>query len=452
LKAFLPLRHLIRRLRLEHPLQGSLPATITIPTSPCTLLTYPIYAAFTTNQARVTMDWHNSPTPRSSSFREPPPSHGTMEMRVSQNQAELQQAISARQSNRSMSTNDRDDLERRYQQLQRKQVELEQELAKCKVTIKTQSDIIQKPQSGHKPFLQPPFENGSAYPIPGPCQTPISPPRFDPSGAVATAQNILRQSNSNADMPHSRPNYGSRSTPRPAKTTCQKDTSRRGSTFQRPFHEQNITPPLTNPYPASLPAMLGYGLTTGQRAQPLSSFCNANRINGTYQVQSQASKNSYLPGYTQHSSNQLSYPSQSSCRTLPQQQAPNTTPPLPTTLVRVINTAQDFGFSAKFDALFTMSERYAFAHINFPSSAKDAMLSSYIKGKLELVAGNSAGNLMSNGQTRYHIIARVINQWISKHVLRRTCFSGLDEEIDANIEMYASSIYQSGFFKFASCN
>jgi hypothetical protein len=385
------------------------------------------------------MDCYNSPTPRSSGLREPPPSHRTMEMRVSQNQAELQQAISARQSNRSMSVNDRDDLERRYQQLQRKQAELEQELAKCKVTIKTQSDIIQKPQSGHKPFPQPPFENRNAYP------TPIPPPRFDPSGTVAAAQNTLRQSNSYADMPHSKLNYGSRSAPRPAKVTDQKGTYQQGSTFQQPFHEQNINPPQTTPCPASLPGTLGYGLTTEQRAQPLSSIYNANQPHGTYQVQNQASKNPYLPGYSQQSPNQPSYSSQSSYPVIPQQQALEIALPMSGTLVRVTHTAQDLGFSANFDALFTMSERYAFAHINFPSSAKDSMLSSYIKGKLELVAGNSAGNLMSNGQTRYHIISRVINQWIGKHVLRRTCFSGLDEEIDANIEMYANSIYQSGF-------
>jgi len=373
------------------------------------------------------MDCYNSPTPRSSGLREPPPSHRTMEMRVSQNQAELQQAISARQSNRSMSVNDRDDLERRYQQLQRKQVELEQELAKCKVTIKTQSDIIQKPQSGHKPFPHPPFENRNAYPTPNLYPTPIPPPRFDPSGTVASAQNTLRQSNSYADMPHSKLKNGSRSTPGPTKVTY------------------NISPPRTNPCPASLPGTLGYGLTTEQRAQPLSSIYNANQPHGTYQVQNQASKNSYLPGYSQQSPNQPSYSSQSSYPTIPQQQSPEIALPMSGTLVRVTNTAQDLGLSAKFDALFTMSERYAFAHINFPSSAKDAMLSSYIKGKLELVAGNSAGNLMSNGQTRYYIIARVINQWISKHVLRRTCFSGLDGEIDANIEMHANSIYQSGF-------
>lgn len=391
------------------------------------------------------MDCYNSPTPRSSGLREPPPSHRTMEMRVSQNQAELQQAISARQSNRSMSVNDRDDLERRYQQLQRKQVELEQELAKCKVTIKTQSDIIQKPQSGHKPFPQPPFENRNTYPMPDPYPTPIPPPRFDPSGTVAAAQNTLRQSNSYADMPHSKLNYGSRSTPRPAKVTDPKGTYQRGNTFQQPFHEQNISPPRTNPCPASLPGTLGYGLTTEQRTQPLPSTYNANQPHGTYQVQNQASKNSYLPGYSHQSPNQPSYSSQGSYPAIPQQQAPEIAPPMSGTLARVTNTAQDLDFSAKFDALFTMSERYAFAHINFPSSAKDAMLSSYIKGKLELVAGNSAGNLMSNGQTRYYIIARVINQWISKHVLRRACFSGLDEEIDANIEMHANCIYQSGF-------
>src|ERR1700733_642288 len=158
------------------------------------------------------MDCYNSPTPRSSGRRESPRSHGAMEMRVPQNQAELQQAISARQSNRSMSTNDREDLERRYQQLQRKQVELEQELAKCKVTIKAQSDIIQKPQPGHKSFPQPAFESRNAYPTPGPCQTPASPPRFDPSGTVAAAPDTLQPSNRNADMLHRKPNYGSRET------------------------------------------------------------------------------------------------------------------------------------------------------------------------------------------------------------------------------------------------
>jgi hypothetical protein len=114
-----------------------------------------------------------------------------------------------------------------------------------------------------------------------------------------------------------------------------------------------------------------------------------------------------------------------------------------TTIVRVTNTTHNLSFATKFEALFTMSERYAFSHINFPSSAKDGMLSSYVKGKLEQVAGKSAGNLMSNGQTRYHIIARVMNQWVCKHILRRCCFSGLDQDVDKSIEMHTNSIYQS---------
>jgi hypothetical protein len=366
-----------------------------------------------------------------------------MEMRVSRNQAELQQAMSARQSTRSMSVNERDDMERRCLQLQRKQAELEEELARCKVTIQTQSQIIQKPQSAQRSLPQQNFENRSAYVMPGSHPRPIPPPRFDPSGTIATAQNALRQSNSYNSMPQAEQVYGSQSASTPAQSAYNQGQYQQRSGVPQPFHQQNISPLPTNPYLISLPGTLGYGLTTEQRSQPLTPAHTTILSQGGYHVQNQSSQNSHQPTPLQPSSNKLSYPSQSSYPAIPQQQATRPDLPMSTAIVRVTNTAQDLGFSAKFEALFTMSERYAFSHINFPSSAKDAMLSSYIKGKLELVAGKSAGNLMSNGQTRYHTVARVMNQWICKHVLRRTCFNGLDKDIDANIEMHAGSIYQS---------
>jgi hypothetical protein len=398
---------------------------------------------FSAHRSTAKMNDYTSPTPRRSVLREPPASHRTMEARVSRNQAELQQAMSARQSNRSMSVNERDDLERRCQQLQRKQAELEQELARCKITIKTQSQIIQKPQSAPKPFPEQHFENRTAYPIPGPYPRPIPPPRFDPSGTIATAKNALRQSNSFNSMPQAQPSYGSQPVPGPAQSAYNQGQYQQGSNFTQPFHQQNISPPPTNPYLTSLPGTLGYGLTADQRAQPLTPTHTTKQSHGGYHVQNQPSQNSYGPSQSQLSSNKPSYSSRSSYPATLQQQATKPTPPMSTALVKVTNTAQDLGFPAKFEALFTMSERYACSHINFPSSAKDGILSSYIKGKLELVAGNSAGNLMSNGQTRYHMVARVMNQWICKHILRRTCFSGLDKEVDANIEMHAGSIYQS---------
>ena len=151
-----------------------------------------------------------------------------------------------------------------------------------------------------------------------------------------------------------------------------------------------------NPNQACLPGTLGFGLTAEQRAQP--SF-----------------------------------------------QPTEPAPTMPTEVTKVTNTAQDQDFPAKFTAIFNMSERFAYSHINFPSSARDGMMSSYIKSKLSLVAGNSAGHLMSNGQTRYHIVTRIMNEWISKHVLKRSCFGGFDKQADANIERLANLIYQCRF-------
>ena len=391
------------------------------------------------------MNDYTSPTPRSSALHKPPATHRTMEARVSRNQAELQHAMSARQSTRSMSVNERDDLERRCQQLQRKQAELEEELARCKITIQTQSQIIQKPSSAQKPFPQQHFENRNAYPVPGPYSRPVAPPRFDPSGTITAAKNILRQSNSFNAMPQAEPSYGNRPVPRPASAAYNQGQYQQGSNNSQSFIQQNISPPPTNPYLTSLPGTLGYGLTAEQREQPLTPTHLTEPSRGGYHVPNQASQTSYQPPQSRQLSNKPSYSSQSSNPALPQQLAPKPPPPMSMALVKVTNTAQDLGFPSKFAALFTMSERYAFSHVNFPSSAKDGMLSSYIKGKLEQVAGASAGNLMSNGQTRYHLVARLMNQWICKHILRRSCFSGLDREVDTNIEMHAGSIYQSEF-------
>jgi hypothetical protein len=166
---------------------------------------------------------------------------------------------------------------------------------------------------------------------------------------------------------------------------------------------------------------------------------------GDYSAKKPFSQSSPQPPQSQARPTNPSYFSQSSFPATPHYQAPGPNPAMSMALVKVTNAAQDLGFSAKFEKLFTMSERYAWSHINFPSSAKDRMLSTYIKGTLTQVAGEATGNLMSTGQTRYHIVARVINQWICKHVLTRSCFGGLDHDVDKKIEMHAGSIYQCKF-------
>ena len=377
-----------------------------------------------------------SPTPRP--LQHHPTSHKTMEQRVSQCESELQQAISARQSNRSMSVVERDEKDRKIHELQ-------QELARCKVTIQTQSQVIQNPQSGHRPLSQQRFETRTAHYLPDRCPGVIPPPQFDPAGSIEKAKTARVPDTYNA-VPQANPTYGSQPAFRPPQNVYNQGLSQQASNFSGPLNQQVVSPPQTNPYPASLPGTLGYGLTAEQRAQPLTPAPIMNQPYGGYSAQNRPTSNSLQPIHSQPSSNQPSYSSQSPFPAVPQQQAGKPSKPMSTALLKVTNTAHDLGFPAKFEKLFTMSERFAYSHVNFPSSARDSMLSSYIKGKLEMVAGSkSAGNLMSNSQTRLHIVARVINQWICKHVLRRTCFSGLDKDIDTNIEMHAASIYQSEF-------
>jgi hypothetical protein len=290
--------------------------------------------------------------------------------------------------------NERDDLERRCEQLQRKQAELEEALTRCKVTIQTQSQVIQHPKSAQRPFLQ---------------------------------------------------QHGNQPVPRSVQPAYNQVQYQQRSNVPQPFYQQHILPPLVNPFPAPLPGTLGYGLTAEQRAQPCTPTQATKQPYGDYPVKNQFSQSSPQPPQSQPPLTNPSYFSQSSFPTTPRYEAPRPNPAMSMALVKVTNTAQDLGFSTRFEGLFTMSERYAFSHINFPSSTKDSMLSSYIKGKLTQVAGESTGNLMSNGQTRYHVVARVINQWICQHILTRSCFGGLDQDVDKNIEMYAGSIYQCKF-------
>ena len=382
------------------------------------------------------MDNLTSPTPRPLQYH--PTSHKTMEQRVSQCESELQQAISARQSNRSTSVVERNEQERVIH-------ELREELARCKVTIQTQSQVIQNPQSSHRPLSQQDFTNRNVHFLPGRYPGAIPPPLFDPAGSIEEAKNA-RVPNTYNPMPQAKPTHGSQPAPRPPQNVYNQGLSQQASKIFRPLNQQVVSPPQTNPYPASLPGSLGYGLTAEQRAQPLTPAPVMNQPHRDFSAQNRPTSNSLQPIHSQSSSNQPLYSSQSPFRAVPQQQAEKPSQLMSTALVKVTNTAQDLGFPAKFEKLFIMSERFAYSHINFPSSARDGMLSSYIKGKLEMVAGSkSAGNLMSNSQTRLHIVARIINQWISKHVLRRTCFSGLDRDIDTNIEMHAASIYQSEF-------
>ena len=112
---------------------------------------------------------------------------------------------------------------------------------------------------------------------------------------------------------------------------------------------------------------------------------------------------------------------------------------------RMEESTPDYRFERKIQKLFDMAESYCYGHMNFPSTARDALLHPLIKDRLMKAATReSAHQLASTGHTRYFLMTKVVVQWIIKHILRETPpFEGLDLEADRRITNYKRQIYQS---------
>jgi hypothetical protein len=114
-----------------------------------------------------------------------------------------------------------------------------------------------------------------------------------------------------------------------------------------------------------------------------------------------------------------------------------------TALVSMAAAAPDYGFAIKFYRLFEMAQKFAYAHMNFPSSMKDSQLPHDIKERLMSSATReSAHQLGSTGATRYYLMTKVVLQWIIKHVFKQSLFSKYDLEADYRIAALKDNIYQ----------
>lgn len=102
----------------------------------------------------------------------------------------------------------------------------------------------------------------------------------------------------------------------------------------------------------------------------------------------------------------------------------------------------DHRFEITIQKLFSMAERFAYAHMNFPSSAKDSQLPGGIKDRLMSAATReSAHQLASTGATRYFLMTKVVIQWIVKHICKLSLFKGFDSDADRRITGYKDQIY-----------
>ena len=103
----------------------------------------------------------------------------------------------------------------------------------------------------------------------------------------------------------------------------------------------------------------------------------------------------------------------------------------------------DHVFTAKFDNLFVMVEKYCVHHLNFPSNAKDQELPQHIKESLmDAATRETASQIAATGHTRFFLMTKVVLQWMIKHIFKQESFAGFDLDADKRIAALKDMIYQ----------
>ncbi|MCJ1303458.1 hypothetical protein MMC08_006268 [Hypocenomyce scalaris] len=96
--------------------------------------------------------------------------------------------------------------------------------------------------------------------------------------------------------------------------------------------------------------------------------------------------------------------------------------------------AADVDLPAEFQQLFTLSETWARNYANVPDTARDnALPKSLVEALKRLSDPNLAFGLLSSGSSRYFLIATVINNWITRDVIRVGLIKGISPSHDVKI-------------------
>ena len=87
--------------------------------------------------------------------------------------------------------------------------------------------------------------------------------------------------------------------------------------------------------------------------------------------------------------------------------------------------------------------RYAWLHVNVPSTQSDSGMPNHLKQYLlNLATKTTANRIMSNQNTRYFLVSKLIFDFIRTHVFAETSFAGFDRDVDDAVRSARKQIYQ----------
>ncbi|KAK5945488.1 hypothetical protein PMZ80_002693 [Knufia obscura] len=111
-------------------------------------------------------------------------------------------------------------------------------------------------------------------------------------------------------------------------------------------------------------------------------------------------------------------------------------------LVPVTGSSKEAKMTQSFQALHDEVVRFAYRHINVPSTHGDSNAPQYLKDRLmELATTTTAHRIMSNQNTRYFLIAKLILAWFLDEVFQEAAFAGFDSNIDNAVRNARSKIF-----------
>jgi hypothetical protein len=96
-----------------------------------------------------------------------------------------------------------------------------------------------------------------------------------------------------------------------------------------------------------------------------------------------------------------------------------------------------------FEHVYKMVESFAKAHVNFVSSEKDGNMPHHVKQALLAAAAPvNAFPFMSKPESRYHMVAKVMTNWINKEIMKGISFATFNDKVDGVIEGTRNKIFQ----------
>jgi len=111
-------------------------------------------------------------------------------------------------------------------------------------------------------------------------------------------------------------------------------------------------------------------------------------------------------------------------------------------LVPLAGDTKEAKMKQSFQALIDEAVVFAHKHVNIPSTQGDSNMPEYLKSHLlQLASKTTANRIMSNQNTRYFLVGKLILEFIIKQVFPVNSFFGFDGDIDNAIREARSKLY-----------